>query len=125
MAENAKQIEKWISRLDERAEDLFAGLRGADPKRSERALDSLRSWLMILEVMILETRDEPYEPAIYRRLAERLAIVQARLESIEWLIEHRQASWYRRYIPLLARLAEFLLDRIGLGPFIPRLPSGR
>jgi hypothetical protein len=125
MADDATRIEKWVARLDERTEDLLAGVDDADPKRSERALDTLRSWLMILEVMILETRDEPYEPAVYRRLAERLALIQARLESIEWLIEHQQDPWYRRYLPWIARIVELFLEQVGLGPLLPRLPSGR
>jgi hypothetical protein len=125
MADDARRIETWVARLDERTEDLFAGVRDADPRRSERALDTLRSWLMILEVMILETQDAPYEPAVYRRLAERLALVQARLEAIDWLIEHRREPWYRRYLPWIAQLVELLLEHVGLGPLLPRLPSGR
>jgi hypothetical protein len=125
MPDTSHPYDKWIDKLDHRVDDLMTSVQIDDLTRAGWAVDSLRSWLTMLEVMLMESTSDSMSPDVFGRYATRLAMIDARLRSIQWLIEHKRKPWYLRFLPVLGRVGQFLLDRLGFGPFLPRLPGGK
>jgi hypothetical protein len=125
MTDDDAVIGKWIAKLDTRVDDLLISIQSDDMTRASWAVDSLRSWLTMLELMLMESMTSATNDEVFSQHAVRLAVIDGRLRSIQWLIEHKQKPWYIRLMPFLGRVGQFFLDRLGFGPFLPRLPGGK